>query len=187
MADYKNDGYDPEEIQALRDECQQEGQSFVYVEDDELDVLAEGECEHIQFVGKYEGTDVIYDALVYTLRLHHSSMVYEMAVEQIQKSFPTYLPPEVRPANYKITPKDEEEAEEALTELIEELEETEAIKVQEHVDTDLDTDYGIALDVCLNVEEISDEVVENFIKHFNAGTLNLDKTLYSFASDESEE
>lgn len=184
MANYKNDGYDPEEISALKDECRQEGKSFVYVEDDDLDTLDEGECVHIQFPGKYEGEEVIYDTLVYTLRLHHSSLVYEMAVEQVRKSYPEYVPPEDRKASYKISPEQEEEAETALTELIDELEETEAVKVQEHVEVDTDTDYGIALDVCLNVEEITDEVIENFIRNFNANTLSLDTTLYSFTSEE---
>lgn len=186
MANYKNEGYDPEEISALKQECQQEGKSFVYVEDDDLDVLESGECVHIQFPGQYQGKEVIYDALVYTLRLHHSSLVYEMAVEQIRKTYPDYIPPEDRKPGYKISPELEEEAETALTEIIEEIEETETVKVQEHVEVDMDTDYGIALDVCLNVEEVTDEIIENFITSFKANALHLDKTLYSFTSDSEE-
>lgn len=184
MATYKNDGFDPEEINALKDECREEGKSFVYVEDDDSDVLESGECVHIQFPGVYEQQEVIYDALVYTLRLHHSSLVYEMAVEEVQKTFPTYVPPEDRELNYRITPEMEEEAETALTEIIEELEETETVKVQEHVEVDTDFDYGISLDVCLNVEEITDEVIEKFVRDFKANTLSLDTTLYSFMSEE---
>ena len=186
MANYKNDGFDPEEINALKDECRQEGKSFVYVEDDDLDVLEEGECVHIQFPGQYDGQEVIYDALIYTLRLHHSSLVYEMAVEQVQKTYPTYVPPEERKPNYTITPELEEEAETALAEIIEEIEETETVKVQEHVEVDMESDYGIALDVCLNVDEMTDEVVEEFIHDFNANTLHLDNTLYSFSSESEE-
>lgn len=186
MATNQNPGFDPKEIEELRAECREEGASFVYIEDADLEMLEEGECEHIQFVGKYKGEEVIYDALVYTLRLHHSSVVYEMAVEQLKKSFPSYVPPEERKPNYKISPEDEEEAETALTELIEELEEGEVVKVQEHVEMDLDSDYGIALDVCLNVEEINDEVIENFIETFNTGTISLDTTLYSFSEDGQE-
>jgi hypothetical protein len=186
MATNQNPGFDPTEIEELRAECREEGTSFIYIEDPDLDMLESGECEHIQFVGNYKGQEVIYDALVYTLRLHHSSMVYEMAVEQLKKSYPSYVPPEERKPNYKISPEDEEEAETALTELIEELEDTEAVKVQEHVEMDLESDYGIALDVCLNVEEINDEVIEEFIKTFNSGTLRLDTTLYSFSEDGQE-
>ena len=184
MATYKNEGYDPEEISALKDECQQEGKSFVFVEDDDLDVLEEGECAHIQFPGKYQGEEVIFDALVYTLRLHHSSLVYEMALEQVRKTYPEYVPPEDRKASYKITPELEEEAETALTEIIDEIEETETVKVQEHVDVDMESDYGIALDVCLNVDEVTDDVIEDFIKKFTSNTLSLDTTLYSFTNEE---
>ena len=184
MATYKNEGYDPEEINALKDECRQEGKSFVYVEDDDLDVLEEGECAHIQFPGKYQGTEVIFDALVYTLRLHHSSLVYEMAVEQVRKTYPEYVPPEDRKPSFKISPEMEEEAETALTEIIDEIEETETVKVQEHVEVDMESDYGIALDVCLNVEEITDAVIEDFINHFTNNTLSLDNTLYSFTNEE---
>ncbi|TAE30187.1 MAG: hypothetical protein EAZ91_10685 [Cytophagales bacterium] len=186
MATNQNPGFDPKEIEELRAECREEGGSFVLVEDPDIDMLETGECEHIQFVGNYKGEEVIYDALIYTLRLHHSSMVYEMAVGELKKSFPGYVPPEERAPNYKISPEDEEEAETALTELIEEIEETEAIKVQEHVEMDLESDYGIALDVCLNVEEINDEVIENFIATFNSGSLTLDTTLYSFSEDGQE-
>lgn len=184
MAKYKNEGYDPEEISALKDECQQEGKSFVFVEDDDLDVLEEGECAHIQFPGKYQGEEVIFDALVYTLRLHHSSLVYEMALEQVRKTYPEYVPPEDRKPTYKITPELEEEAETALTEIIDEIEETETVKVQEHVEVDMESDYGIALDVCLNVDEVTDEVIEDFIKRFTSNTLSLDTTLYSFTNEE---
>lgn len=183
MATYKNEGYDPEEINALKNECRQEGRSFVFVEDDDLDVLEEGECAHVQFPGQYQNQEVIFDALIYTLRLHHSSLVYEMALEQVQKTYPEYVPPEDRQISYKIDPQLEEEAETALTEIIEEIEETEAIKVQEHVEVDMQSDYGIALDVALNVEEVTDEVVEDFIKKFKSNTLSLDNTLYSFTSE----
>ncbi len=186
MANYQNDGFDPEEVAALRDECRQEGKAFIYVEDDDLDVLESGECVHVQFPGQYEGQPVIYDALVYTLRLHHSSLVYEMAVDQVRKTYPDYVPPEDREAGYTIAPALEEEAETALTEIIEEIEETETVKVQEHVEMDMEADYGIALDVCLNVEEVTDEVVENFIRAFNANAVRLDTTLYSFTSEDEE-
>jgi hypothetical protein len=42
------------------------------------------------------------------------------------------------------------------------------------------------LDISLNVEEITQEVIEKFISDFNAGTLELDPTLYSFTSEEEE-
>lgn len=185
--DYRNEGFDPREIEGLREECRETGHSFIYVEDEDLDVLESGECAHIQFVGKDFGQDVIYDGLIYTLRLHHSSTVYETAIEQIKKSHPEYVPPEERQPGYQIDQQKDEEIEELLTEIIEELEETEAVKVQEHVELEHDFEYGIGIDVCLNVEDINDEVIEKFIADFNAGALKLDTTLYSFTSEEAEE
>ncbi|MGA0558659.1 hypothetical protein ACO2Q8_18505 [Larkinella sp. VNQ87] len=189
MATYKNEGFDPATIQRLKEECQAEGSAFVYVEDedDDLEVLNSGECVHVQFVGKYKGDEVIYDAIIYTLRLHHSSLVYEMAMEKVKKSFPQYVPVEDRKPGYRIDPELEEEIELFLTELIEEIEENESVKVQEHIETDLDFEFGISLDVCLNVEEISEDVIEDFIEQFNNNTLKLDTTLYSFTSEETEE
>lgn len=186
MANYKNAGYDPEEVAGLKEELLEEGKPFVHVEDDEMDLLDSGECVHIQFVGPYKGDEVIYDAVIYTLRLHHSSLVYEMAVDKVRKSFPNYMPPEDRKPNYKIDQEQEEEIELLLTELIEEMEETESVKVQEHIEVDYEFEYGIGLDVCLNVEEITDEVIVQFIRNFNENSLQLDNTLYSFTSEAEE-
>jgi hypothetical protein len=187
METNQNKGFDTEEINTLKAELREEGRSFMYVDDEDLEDVAEsGECVRVEFIGQYKGQEVIYDAIIYTLRLHHSSMVYEQAVEQIKKTYPDYLPPEERTADYTIAADREEEAETMLAELIDEIEETETIKVQEHVEMDTDAEYGVALDVCLNAEEITDEVVENFINNFNANTLSLDNTLYSFTSEEEE-
>jgi len=72
------------------------------------------------------------------------------------------------------------EAELMMEELIQEMEDEETIKVSEFVETDFEFDFGIGIDAALNVEEITVEVIEKFITDFNNGTLNLDKTLYSF-------
>lgn len=185
-ATYKNKGYEPEEIQLLKEEIQNEGKPYVQVEDEEVDMLESGECVHIQFVGNENGQEVICDAIIYTLRLHHSSLVYEMAVEKAKKSFPQYVAPEDRKPNYKINPELDEEIELYVTELIEELEETEAVQVQEHLEIDRDFEYGIGLDVSLNVDEITDEVILKFIDDYNNQTVQLDNTLYSFKSEEED-
>jgi hypothetical protein len=143
-----NEGFDPIEIDELKKECEQEGQNYVIVEDED-GMNDSGEFAHFQFVGKYEGKEVIYDAVMGTLRLNHSSLVFEEAEKRMKKSHPNYIELEKRKPNYK---EDEE--------------------------------YGIGLDVALNVEEIDNEVITKFVNDFNAGTLNLDKTLYSFTSEE---
>jgi spore cortex formation protein SpoVR/YcgB (stage V sporulation) len=94
---------------------------------------------------------------------------------------------ENRDDNYVANDALDEEVELLITEFIEEIEENEEIKVAESVEIDEDFEYGVGLDVCLNVEEIDDEVVEKFIADFLADQLNLDKTLYSFTTEEDEE
>ncbi|WP_259015654.1 hypothetical protein [Emticicia fluvialis] len=175
----KNEGFDPAEIAELKAECKAEGQNYIVVEDED-GMSDSGEFAHIQFVGKHDGAEVIYDAVISTLRLNHSSLVFEEAEERMKKAYPNYVEVDRRKANYKMT----EDMELMLEEIIEELEEEEVIKVSEFLDIDEDFEYGIGLDVSLNVEEITDEVVTKFVNEFNAGTLKLDNTLYSFTSEE---
>lgn len=182
-----NPGYDPEEIRHLREECRKAGRPFVYTPNEDLDEPTGDEFAHFQFVGRHQNREVIYDAVMYTLRLHHSSIVYEEAERRAARSFPLYVPLDMRDETYKANEDLDEEVELLITELIEEIEESEDIKVQEHLELDTAADYGIDLDVCLNVEAVTDEVIENFIRNFNANALRLDTTLYSFKSEEEED
>jgi hypothetical protein len=184
---YKNEGYDPTEIAQLKKECEAEHSTFVYFEDEEDFGHSADEYAHFQFVGNFKGQEVIYDAVIYTLRLHHSSLVYEAAEKKVMKQFPLYVPMENRDENFKANEALDEEVELLITELIEEIEENEEIKVAENVEIDEDFEYGVGLDVCLNVELIDDEVVENFIADFLADKISLDKTLYSFSGDEDDD
>jgi hypothetical protein len=172
-----NEGFDPIEIAELKKECEQEGQNYVIVEDED-GMNDSGEFAHFQFVGKHEGNEVIYDAVMGTLRLNHSSLVFEEAEIRMKKAYPNYVELERRKPNYK----EDEEMELMLEEIIEELEEEEDFKVAEFVEVEKDFEYGIGLDIALNVEEIDNEVITKFVNDFNAGTLTLDPTLYSFSS-----
>ena len=174
-----NEGFDPIEIADLKKECMQEGQNYVIVEDED-GMNDSGEFAHFQFVGKHEGKEVIYDAVMGTLRLNHSSLVFEEAETRMKKAYPAYIELERRKPNHK----EDEEMELMLEEIIEELEEEEVVKVSEFVEIETDFEYGIGLDVSLNVEEIDGAVITKFVNDFNAGTLALDPTLYSFMSEE---
>lgn len=176
-----NLGFDPEEIQMLKEECAEEGSVFVLVED-EIELSDSGEMAHFQFVGMYEGKEVIYDAVINTLQIYHNSLVYEEAEKKVSAIFKDFLPLDQRPEGYQPN----EEAEILLEELIEEMEEEETIKVAEYIEIDPTFEYGIGLDVGLNVPEVTVEVIEKFIEDFTAGTLNLDKTLYSFSLTDDE-
>jgi exonuclease VII small subunit len=174
----KNPGYEKEEIDLLKAECVEEGLSFVMVEDEDFgeDFEDEDQYVHFQFVGMHEGQEVIYDTILSTLSMHHSALLYEAAEEKVMKIYKDFVPYELRKPNHKPN----EEAEQMIEELIEEMEDEETIKVAEFVNKELDFEYGIGLEVGLNLEEITIEDIESFIADFNAGTLKLDKTLYSF-------
>jgi hypothetical protein len=177
-----NLGFDKTEIEQLKKEIVIDGnKNFVFVEDED-DMGNSGEFAHFQFVGNYEGKAVIYDAVMSTLRLYHNSMVFEEAEKQVKKLYPNYVEIDKRKPNYTI----DEDAELVLEEIIEELEEDEKVKVAESIEIDKDFEYGIGMDIYLNVEEIDKHLIEDFIEEFNGGTLKLDKTLYSFRNTEEE-
>lgn len=182
-----NPGFDPDEIAQLKRECKAEGSIFIHVEDEFEDGEDNNEHAHVQFIGIYQGQEAIYDALIYTLRLHHSTLVYDLALERVQSQLPGYLPPDEREVDTEEDLERDEEAELLLTEFIEEIEDNEEIKVSEHVEVDKKFEYGIGLEVGLNVTEITDKVVNDFILAFNGNRLNLDKAVYSFTSEEDEE
>ncbi|QRQ99983.1 hypothetical protein [Dyadobacter sandarakinus] len=182
-----NAGYDPEEIAQLKQECKAEQANFVRVEDEFEDENENTEHAHVQFVGTYNGQEVIYDALIYTLRLHHSTLVYDEALERLKKQMPDYISPDERPDDYVADEEEDDDAELLLTEYIEEIEENEEITVREHVEVDATFEYGVGLEVGLNKTEITDKIISDFIDAYNAGNVELDATLYSFAGSQDEE
>ncbi len=181
-----NPGYDPEEIALLIQECNREGKNFIYVED-EIGEENNDEHAHVQFIGQHRGQNVIYDALIYTLRLHHSMLVYDAALEKVKKEYPDYVAEDDDDFTEITDPERQEDAEVLLTEFIDELEESEEIKVSEHVEIDNTFEYGIGLEVGLNRNAIDDKVITDFITRFNAGRLNLDNGVYSFKSEDEED
>lgn len=182
---FSNPGFDPENIEKLKDELKKSGKLFKIIPDEENS----DEFVNFYFIGMFEGKEVIYDAALYTLRLHHSSEVYELAEHEAAKKFPNFKGinyEEDENGNMKPLTSEEEEIGWFITEIIMELEEEEAVKVQEFVDLDTNHDFGIGLDAALNIEEIDESVVTKFIREFNEDTLVLDETLYSFQTEEDE-
>ena len=147
------------------------------------------EYQNFQFVGKHQGKDVIYDAAIYTLKMLHNSEVFEMAQHKAAQKFPEYKRIAYEEdENGDIEPLGDNEEEIGLfiAEVMEELEEEEAIKVQEHVEIDDKLDFGIGVDASLNVVEVNDEVIRKFVAEFNDDTLKLDPRHYSFQLDEDD-
>lgn len=178
----KNPGYDPAEIENLKRECEQEGLPFVLVED-ELDLEDTGEYAQFQFVGRKGEVEVIYDVAMYTLKMQHASKLLEEAENMVKRKYKDFVPLELRSESYQAN----EDIDFLVQEYAEELEEEESVTVSESLDEDLSFDYGIGLEVVLNVDEINDQTITKFINEFNSGTFQLDTTQVSFKHQEDED
>lgn len=182
----QNKGFDPELIATYKTKMASEGKPYIFDDKDENT----DEYVHFHFVGVFEGKEVIYDAVMYTLRLQHESELFEIAEHRAAKHFPEYKKisyEEDENGNLATLDPLEEEIGLYIAEVIMELEEEEAVKVKEHVDMDTNTDFGVALDIGLRVDKITTKEIEKFIKDFNEDTLSLDETLYSFQTQDIEE
>ena len=175
----ENNGFDPQTIEEYKNRMKASGKIFSFDEDDETT----DEYVHFYFVGMFEGKEVIYDAVMYTLRLQHESEMFEIAEHRAAKHFPEYKKityEEDENGNLAALDSLEEEIGLFIAEVIMELEEEEAVKVKEHVDLDVNSDFGISLDIGYHLEKVTQKDIEKFIRDFNEDTLNLDETLYSF-------
>lgn len=179
----ENRGFDPETIQEYKDKMNAAGTAWLKDEEDEHN----DEYTHFYFVGLYEGKEVIYDTVMYTLRLQHESELFEIAEHRAAQHFPEYRKityEEDENGNLAALDPLEEEIGLYIAEVIMELEEEEAVKVKEHVDLDVNTDFGVALDVGLQREKITSAEIDKFIRDFNEDTLELDENLYSFQTED---
>lgn len=183
---YPNDGFLPKNIEALRQELKSSNKSFKIIpSEDNTD-----EFVNFYFIGKYEGKEVIYDAVLYTLKLHYQSEVYELAEHEAAKKFPNYEGIKYNEdENGNLIPlkAEEEEIGWFITEMIMDMEEEGAVKVQEFLDLDTHHDYGIGLDAALNLESLDEKAIEDFVEAFNEDSLELDDTFYTFESAEEED
>lgn len=182
-----NKGYNPQVIQEYKQRMDSQAQSFLV---DESDDDNNEEYLHFYFVGKDDtGTEVIYDAVIYTLRMQHESEMFEIAEHKAAQHFPDYKKiayEEDENGDLSTLDSRAEEIGLFMAEVIMDLEDEEAVKVKEHVDLDNHVDFGIALDIGIHVEAITPEVIEKFVNDFNTDSLQLDETLYSFQTAEEE-
>jgi hypothetical protein len=174
-----NKGFDPQTILQYKSRMTALGKNYILDEEDETT----DEYVHFYFIGVFEGKEVIYDAVMYTLRLQHESEMFEIAEHRAAKHFPEYKKityEEDENGNLAALDQLEEEIGLFIAEVIMELEEEEAVKVKEHVDLDTNTDFGVSLDIGFHREKITPKDIEAFIRDFNEDTLDLDETLYTF-------
>lgn len=180
-----NKGFSDEVIAEYTRKMNALGQSYLVDDSDENS----DEYFHFYFIGKYDGKDVVYDAVMYTLRLQHESEMFEIAEHRAAKHFPNYKKityEEDENGNLEALDDQEEEIGLFMAEVIMELEEDETVKVKEHVDFDTRVDFGVALDIGLHIEKITPDFIEKFIRDFTNDTLVLDETLYSFQTKGEE-
>ena len=182
----ENRGLNPDEIRQLKAEFQAGGKPFRYVDEEELS----SDMAEFFFIGLYKGKEVVFDCLLGTLRLAYESSLLEMAEQRTKEKFPDY-----RGFDFEV-----DELGNAIGEDYEESEEVEAYKafamyeieeagdanVAESVTYDEDFEYGIGMEAYLNLPEISEEVILNFIRDHNSGSLRLDPVRYSFESEDDE-
>lgn len=182
---FKNKGFNPDEIAATQQKISAEGSNYIMDDNDENTP----EYAHFYFIGVWEGLPVIYDAVMYTLRLHHNSELYEIAEHKAALKFPEFKSisyDEDENGDLKRLDDLEEKIGLYMAEVIMDLEADESVRVQEHVEVDKNIDYGIGLDIGLNREVIDPQVISDFIVKFNDDTLKLDKTHYSFELEDEE-
>ena len=180
----ENKGFDPATIQEYKNKMTALGTTFLQDRDDERN----DEYAHFYFIGIFEGKEVIYDTVMYTLRLQHESELFEIAEHRAAKHFPEYRKityEEDENGNLVALDPLQEEIGLYIAEVIMELEEEEAVKVKEHVDLDVNTDFGVALDVGLQREKITEADIEKFIRDFIEDSLDLDENLYSFQTEDT--
>lgn len=185
MEPEKNKGFDPATIKDYVAKMKESGRPYLLDEEDENT----DEYVHFYFVGKFEGREAIYDTVIYTLRLHHESELYEIAEHRAARHFPDYkkiIYDEDENGNLEALDPLEEEIGLYMAEVILELEEEEAVKVKEHIEIDPNGDFGVSLDVGLHVEKITPKIIQQFIKDYNEDCLRLDETLYSFQTSDQE-
>jgi hypothetical protein len=182
---HNNKGIQPITIASYKLKMEAEGKPYLIVNPENNS----DEYVNFYFIGKYEGKEVLYDAVIYTLRLHHESEMYEIAEHKAAQRFPSFRSikyEEDENGDYKALSDQEEEIGLFMAEVIMDLEEEEAVKVSEHVELDPHVDFGIGLDAALNVERVTEDVILTFIKEYNEDTLKLDPTLYSFMTEDEE-
>ncbi|AHM58952.1 hypothetical protein D770_03425 [Flammeovirgaceae bacterium 311] len=180
---HKNKGFDPGVIEDYRKRMAAKKQNYLVVESEDNGE----EYVNFYFIGEYEGAAVVYDAVLYTLRIHYHSELFELAEHKAAQRFPNYKSiryEEDENGNMKALNDEMEEIGLYLAEVMMDLEEEEAVKVQEHLYLDPNVDFGVGLDAGLHVEEINHDVITDFVEKYNSDSLELDETMYTFEEEE---
>ncbi|TAE73293.1 MAG: hypothetical protein EAZ85_07445 [Bacteroidetes bacterium] len=167
-----------EYIEKIRTECAKIKKPFVFNPEEDKD--EELQTASILFVTKKNNKDYLVDAFVMTSHFQYHMEVMDEAERLLVKKFP------------KLAGKDyidfSEEQQDELDNLMDEIYENESVHVQEFISEDLEENENfIEMEVGLNREELTIEVLEKLVNDYNQNKLKLDDTALSFTEEFEEE
>lgn len=181
-----NPGFLPEEIEKLKAQLRKSGKSFQYIDEDELS----SEMAEFLFIGTHNNKPVIFDCLLGTLRMAYESNLDELAEAKALEKYPDYKGFEFEvddDGSARALGEINEDVEQYKAYCMYEIEEEGLANVAESIEIDSSFEFGVGIEVYLNVPEINEEIIERFIREFNSNSLRLDPVRYSFESDFDEE
>ena len=170
-----NLGYEKSEITTVKEAIKASGNLFVWNEEEEQDES----YAHFFFVGEHKGKEVVFDAFLYTLEMEYATKSFDVAMKLLMQRYPEFAD-----ADFEA---EEGEHIEQFELILMEVEEEGLARVKESIDFDEEAGYGVSVNACLNLEEINESAINDFVKKFNAGQLNLDKTEYDFELGEEQD
>lgn len=139
------------------------------------------------FAGIHKGKEVIFDVFMMPLALHYMALAEEIADQEVQKLFPEYQGYENAD---RLPEKKMDEIWEKKAEIMAEIEAEGDLKVQEFIeidDTEIEEakdDLIVMLTVVLNIDEVSKQTIDKFVKEYKNNTFQLDENLYSFSIED---
>ncbi|NMM49321.1 hypothetical protein [Marinigracilibium pacificum] len=131
------------------------------------------------FITEKNGEEELVNAVLYTLEMYYQSEVFAKAEDETLKRYPEY---EKLQKGKELPEQKTEEIEMFLTEVMDQIEEDGEIQVSEHVFEE-NEDGVLMVEAGLNMPEVTETEIMNFINNFNNDNLSLDDSLYSFELD----
>jgi hypothetical protein len=167
-----NKGLEKAEVERVKALCRKAGKNFIYNTEEERDE----NFAHFFFIGKHEGKEAVFNGFMFSLEMEYISTLYDEAQAVLLERMPNLTEEDLEVESVEII--------EQIEDIVSELEDAGEIQVQEFVELDDSVEYGVGVNVCLNLLEVTDEDIENFVDAYNNGTLELDETAYSFDFDD---
>jgi|GEM_PF-1869241 len=169
------------EIEKLRQECAKIGKTFVYNQTEEQDD-EDKQFASFFFVGKDNGREVVFDAYMSTLSYeYHMNVLDEAEATFFNKH------PELQDTEFFELDEKQQVEHDAIVDAIYAADK---VRVQEdaliYEEEEEEESATVGMEIFLNVEEVNDQVIADFIKKFNADIFEPSEELFSFAHEGNE-